>query len=262
MRGNDPAGDITVPAAAGSHATMQSAPAAAGGEGAAAGRAADLAWPAVAGELDAATHELLLAAVVIAVGDEQELRAGMQRVADAGVPAEWVEELVLQSYMFSGFPRGLNAAREWRRASGVAAPQDDEGADFGNVEAWRERGEAVCEVVYGAFYKRLRGNVRRLHPALDEWMIVEGYGKLLGRQGLDLRRRELCVVAVCAAGRQERQLHSHFHGAFNAGASVRDIETALNVAAPHLPDSLVERYARLLQRVRESRSAKSDLAGS
>ena len=27
----------------------------------------------------------------------------------------WVEELMLQSYLFAGFPRALNAAREWRR---------------------------------------------------------------------------------------------------------------------------------------------------
>jgi 4-carboxymuconolactone decarboxylase len=72
--------------------------------------------------------------------------------------------------------------------------------------------------VYGRFYPGLRRNVRALHPALDEWMVVEGYGKILGRPGLDLARRELCVVAACAATRQDRQLHSHLHGALNAGA--------------------------------------------
>ena len=38
------------------------------------------------------------------------------------VPVPWVEEVILQSYLFAGFPRALNAAREWRRVSGVAAP--------------------------------------------------------------------------------------------------------------------------------------------
>jgi 4-carboxymuconolactone decarboxylase len=49
-------------------------------------------------------------------------------------------------------------------------------------------------------------------------MIVDGYGKVLSRPGLDLARRELCIVAACAASRQDRQLHSHLHGALNAGA--------------------------------------------
>jgi 4-carboxymuconolactone decarboxylase len=68
-------------------------------------------------------------------------------------------------------------------------------------------------------YERLRGNIRRLHPDLDDWMIVDGYGKVLSRPGLDLARRELCIVAACAAAKQDRQLHSHLHGALNAGVA-------------------------------------------
>ena len=62
-------------------------------------------------------------------------------------------------------------------------------------------------------YDRLRENIRHLHPLLDDWMIDEGYGKVLSRPGLDLPRRELCIVAACAATGQDRQLHSHLHGA-------------------------------------------------
>jgi 4-carboxymuconolactone decarboxylase len=50
-------------------------------------------------------------------------------------------------------------------------------------------------------------------------MVVEGYGKVLGRPGLDLPRRELCIVAACAATAQDRQLHSHLHGAINVGVA-------------------------------------------
>ena len=32
--------------------------------------------------------------------------------------------------------------------------------------------------MYGATYERLRHNIRALHPALDAWMIVEGYDGL------------------------------------------------------------------------------------
>jgi 4-carboxymuconolactone decarboxylase len=77
-------------------------------------------------------------------------------------------------------------------------------------------------------YERLRGNIRRLHPDLDDWMIVDGYGKVLSRPGLDLVRRELCIVAACAISRQDRQLHSHLHGALNAGAAATAVSSALN----------------------------------
>jgi alkylhydroperoxidase/carboxymuconolactone decarboxylase family protein YurZ len=60
--------------------------------------------------------------------------------------------------------------------------------------------------VYGGMYERLRANVRELHPSLDAWMIVEGYGKVLSRPGLDLARRELCIVSACAAAEQDRDV--------------------------------------------------------
>jgi 4-carboxymuconolactone decarboxylase len=50
---------------------------------------------------------------------------------------------------------------------------------------------------------------------------------VLSRPGLDLGRRELCIVAACAAANQDRQLHSHLHGALNVGVSPTAIESAI-----------------------------------
>jgi 4-carboxymuconolactone decarboxylase len=99
-------------------------------------------------------------------------------------------------------------------------------------------------------YDRLRVNIRELHPALDVWMIVEGYGKVLSRPGLDLKRRELCVVAVCAALGQERQLHSHLHGALNAGATPAEVDETLGMVEEMLDPAAKERVAHLWSRVR------------
>lgn len=202
--------------------------------------------PHILPALDEPTRFLVRAAAVVATGSEGAMRAALQDARDR-VPPEWMEEMILQSYLFAGFPRALNAAREWRRISGRAAPHWDEGEDLGRVDAWRARGEDTCERVYGKFYERLRHNIRELHPALDSWMIVEGYGKVLGRPGLDLPRRELCVVAVCAAAGQDRQLHSHLHGALHVGAAPAAVSATLDALADLLdPESL--RSARALWR--------------
>ena len=177
--------------------------------------------------LDAATAELVRLAAMITVGDEEEVRDALERAA-AATPHEWIEELILQSYLFAGFPRTLNAARDWRRISGRPAPESDEETEIGDLASWQVRGETTCSTVYGPFYDGLRRNIRTLHPALDSWMIVDGYGKVLGRPGLDLKRRELCIVACCAVARQSRQLHSHLHGALHAGATVTEVEGALD----------------------------------
>ena len=198
--------------------------------------------------LDDRTRALVRLAAVVAVGDETAVRDAMA-VAAREVPPLWVEELVLQSYLFAGFPRGLNAAREWRRASGRPAPDVDEGTDFARVDDWRARGEITCSTVYGPFYEKLRVNIRALHPALDSWMIVEGYGKVLGRPALDLLRRELCIVATCAVARQDRQLHSHLHGALHAGATPGQVRATLGAVADMCSSDDNKRYAGLLARV-------------
>jgi len=201
-----------------------------------------------ASALDAETVSLVRLSGVICAGTEPQMRDALARAAGDCRP-EWVEEVVLQSYLFAGFPRALNAAREWRRISGRRAPATDEGEEFGNAPRWRTGGEKTCATVYGRFYERLRHNIRELHPALDAWMIVEGYGKVLSRPVLDLKRRELCIVGACATARQDRQLHSHLHGAIHAGASPAEVTGALDAVADLLDAAVSRQYRQLLARV-------------
>jgi 4-carboxymuconolactone decarboxylase len=81
-------------------------------------------------------------------------------------------------------------------------------------------------------------------------MIVEGYGKVLSRPGLDLPRRELCIVAACAATAQDRQLQSHLHGARNAGVAELVVTDALGALRDAIPEPLLSRALRLWDRIR------------
>ncbi len=197
--------------------------------------------------LDESTAMLVHLAALLAGGSEGEVRAGLSRAFRVVDPV-WVEEVILQTYLFAGFPRALNAAREWRRISGREAPTADESLESDSTD-WTARGEATCATVYGVFYEPLRKNIRGLHPALDTWMIADGYGKVLGRPQLDLPRRELCVVAACAIARQDRQLHSHLHGAMNAGAAPSVVSAALECIAELIGAEDMRRYQGLWARV-------------
>jgi 4-carboxymuconolactone decarboxylase len=169
--------------------------------------------------LDPQTRDLVRFAAAIAQGYEPELRERVGPLRSSQVPAQWVEELLLQSVLMVGYPRALIAFGVWRKFSGLPAPREDEGQDYGQVPEWTRRGEEVCATVYGENYRKLRESVRMLHPAIDAWMITEGYGRTLGRPGLDLMRRELCTVAQTAVLEAPKQLHSHLRGSLNAGAS-------------------------------------------
>ena len=74
--------------------------------------------------LDAETTALVRLAALLAGGSEPQIRTALA-AALGEVRASWVEEVVLQTYLFAGFPRALNAAREWRRLSGLAAPDNE-----------------------------------------------------------------------------------------------------------------------------------------
>jgi 4-carboxymuconolactone decarboxylase len=175
--------------------------------------------------LDNEVRALVRLAGAIAGASGNALRAAIQDAA-LHVRPIWAEEVILQSYLFAGFPRTLNAMREWRRITGRAADSEPEGGN--DFSVLMRRGEETCRAVYGSHYEKLRENIRALHPALDAWMITEGYGKVLSRGALDLLLRELCIVAACAVSGQERQLRSHLLGARNVGASASQIETTLD----------------------------------
>jgi 4-carboxymuconolactone decarboxylase len=197
--------------------------------------------------LDEPTTALVRLSAVVTAGTEAQVRSALAACAAAATPDEWIEELILQSYLFAGFPRALNAAREWRKSQGEGAVSRSPNIDDvpSALEGWRERGEATCSTVYGRFYEKLRTNIAELHPALDDWMIVDGYGKVLGRPGLDLARRELCIIAACVAAGQNRQLHSHLHGALHAGAAEAAITATLS-ALDGVADAGYEASARML----------------
>lgn len=196
--------------------------------------------------LDEPTRQLVRVAAIVAAGSEVEVREALAG-AESSVPHPWIEELLLQTYLFAGFPRALNAFREWRRH---VPAQVEAAAPALDVAAWEERGRQTCRAVYGSMYDRLRNNIESLHPALDSWMIVEGYGKVLSRPGLDLPRRELCIVAACVASGQDRQLHSHLYGALNVGVCPAVVSEALASLRSFVADERLEAARLLFARVK------------
>jgi len=179
--------------------------------------------------LDAPTEGLVRVAFALPFATETELGEAMRRAREAGTPALWLEELLLASLLYVGFPRGIVAWTVYRRLEPDPAP-GSESSDHARWQEWAERGEAACRVVYGKHYEQLRRNIGALHPALDAWMVVDGYGKTLSRSGLDLLRRELCSVAMLVPQAAPRQLLSHLNGALNAGATTAQVDEVLRLA--------------------------------
>jgi 4-carboxymuconolactone decarboxylase len=186
-----------------------------------------------------ALRSLVALSAAIAWRDPAVLAAAIERAVRLAGPLD-AEEALLQSYLFVGYPAALNAIAAWRRRTGRAAP-----ARLAEPASIREeRGERICRAVYGGAYVRLRANVAALQPELDAWMIEEGYGKVLGRPGMELVARELCIVGLLGAQPAADQLFSHMRGALRVGASMEDLEQALaEVAGVVSPERASAAYA-------------------
>ena len=195
----------------------------------------------------------------IAVADWASVQTDLNSLASTIGDKCAVEEVILQTYLFAGFPAALTAARMWRRIVGMEPIESDPLAMPVGLDEWEARGEIVCRAVYGSAYDKLRANVAAIHPALDRWMVMEGYGKVLGRPGLDLMYRELCIVGLLTAGRWEEQLYSHLRGALLAGAPIYWVSRAFEIGLSRVGPSDSVRLRDLWDLVQNGSTGEPDV---
>lgn len=151
------------------------------------------------------------------VGHRNDLVTSVvDRLRKQGLPREAAREMILQSYLHDGYATALEGmtllARIW---PGDSKPVDDPTCD--QYPKWRERGEVLFREIYGEVADRARSNIAEASPELAEWMVVEGYGKVLSRGLLDTPTRELGTVAVLVMKQRPTQLFSHLRGAMRVG---------------------------------------------
>src|SRR6266550_6308482 len=95
--------------------------------------------------LDPQTLALVRVAVATATGDETKLRDRMVAAKAAHVPAPWVDELLLQSFLNVGYPLALVAFAVWRSVAGpVSESENGEAIAHPNWEMWTKRGVEAC----------------------------------------------------------------------------------------------------------------------
>ncbi|HSG46201.1 MAG TPA: hypothetical protein VLA43_00175 [Longimicrobiales bacterium] len=194
---------------------------------------------------DAGLRALVRLSGALALGADQDLGPFLEEAA-RWAPAEEVEEALLQSYLFLGYPAALNALAEWRRVSGRDAPPEAPGG----WDAWGSRGESVCREVYGRTYGDLRENISRLSPDMDRWMVVEGYGKVLGRPGMELWRRECCIAAILMVLGAAPQLRSHLRGALRTGTPPQVLDGVVQSVLGLVPPERQDRAREVWNEVR------------
>jgi 4-carboxymuconolactone decarboxylase len=198
----------------------------------------------VSAALGASDRTLLRLTVAICLGQWTELR-DLRRRAGPGEPDRRWREAVLQAHLFAGFPRVVEALDVLGEVGGLGSPEADELVYAGDRLA---AGRALFQRVYGASAPAVRARLEHHHPALARWIEGHAYGRVLGRPGLSLERRELLGVVALAALGQETQLASHVRGALRVGASRAGIRAALDAVADRIGRRRLARARRVVAR--------------
>jgi 4-carboxymuconolactone decarboxylase len=87
-----------------------------------------------------------------------------------------------------------------------------------------ERGWEKLKEVDGEAGERVMESLKDIAPDLARYVIEFPFGDVYSRPGLDLKSREIAVVAALTAlGNAAPQLKVHIHGALNVGCSRQEV---------------------------------------
>lgn len=136
-----------------------------------------------------------------------------------------IYESILQVYLFCGFPATIESLKIFNNIF----PNFKKPKYVFNQEKYINRGLLTCKKIYTSNYYKLMENFSKLSNELKEWMIIEGYGKVIGRKGLSLKTRELLNVSILATNYYEHQLYSHIKGSLNTGANYHEITNVIEL---------------------------------
>ncbi len=175
------------------------------------------------------TRALAMYSAAVAMADEEILDRTVQIGQKYGLERRQLYEIVLQSHLFLGFPRMLQAAEHLDRH--FPSPNTDsvlEKIDPEESRTWFDDGLNLCRRVYSENYLPLKQKVEAVAPEVFRWMVIEGYGKVLSRPGLGVMDRELAIVACLMVENCQKQLFSHIRGALNVGASFELVQQVIH----------------------------------
>jgi len=186
-------------------------------------------------------HAVLVSASLV-TRSETALSSDLKLALEEAFSASELVELILQSLLFDGYPCALEGLITLREIVPSILPAEKiiESYSNENLELWIDRGEALCRRIYGDNFDRLLQNVDALSPTLKEWMLVEGYGRVLSRPELTIAVREMGIVAILTVKNLSRQLYSHLRGATRVGVTTAELKTAIHLCERYTEPARIE----------------------
>ncbi|MGL5352926.1 MAG: carboxymuconolactone decarboxylase family protein [Clostridium sp.] len=95
-------------------------------------------------------------------------------------------------------------------------------------ESRLERGYKKLLEVDGKAGEEVKASLNDISPDLVKYIIEYSFGDIYSRDGIDLKSKEIAVVAALTAlGNAEPQLKVHINGALNVGCTIYDVKEVI-----------------------------------
>lgn len=181
--------------------------------------------------LDLKSKEIAVVSCLAAMGNVQpQLRVHFNAALHAGNTINEVKEIILQVSVYFGFPNCINAMNLFkevlneRRESGTADPARRNAS--ANIHENRlQLGIQLLSKLDPHEAERLKSQYDYFSPELVKLVLEFGYGDIFSRDGLDIRSRQIAVIAALAAvGNAKPQLKFHIAAALNTGLIETEIK--------------------------------------
>ncbi len=187
----------------------------------------------------------LSTAIVLGTWDEvQAVRAD----APDGEPDRAWREAVLQTHLFGGFPRLVEAYGHLDEVGGLGEASADEHEAAGDPA----RGAALFDRIYGEGAGPVRALLDGYSRDYAAMIAEHAYGRVLSRPGLAAAEREVLASCALAALGQERQLASHARGAMRCGADHATLVASFDAVRDLMSGDRHERARRIADRFRDA----------
>ncbi len=168
---------------------------------------------------------LPLICAAAALRKEVHLRLLLLRAKSLNIDINELYESLLQNYLFTGYPSAMMSLKILKE---YFPDHNEDLSEDWDLNRYRDRGIQNCKKIYGKKFEKLISNVKGFSPELSDWLVLEGYGKVMGRKELSLKKRELNIISVLSVLKFEDQLYSHINGAFRTRSSKEEVKRVIS----------------------------------
>lgn len=188
------------------------------------------------GKLNNKTREMLTVTTLVTQQTLPQLKAHINALLNTGATPNEVREIIYQCAPFIGFPKTLNAIsvmNEVFSERNIKLPLENSSTT--NESNRCEKGLKIQQPLYGDEIKKsLEGLPDNFGDKIARLLSEVCFGDFYTRKGLDLKTRELLVLAILVTDGNEDTLKSHIKGNLKAGNTKEDVAAAIIQCMPYI----------------------------